>query len=286
MAFPKVLAKIKPATAFPFVLGVFTGTLLTAFLVLALRSLDLDESQSMSPSLAHKLASKPSQVSTPPKIPVSRPKIVSQSLPTLTPVSYNVLTRSEHLQSRVIPIHRTWGEGLADIQYYLRQPGGEQEINFAAKKKIPLVSLERSDGIFLGQFRMWMDICGRKSNQYNWFMKVEDSVYVSTKALEKLLGSLNSSEPLVIGRSVYSSEEDDRSDEGNYCDEAGYVLSWAAVQMLCPVLPWCMENILFENEDVELARCIRMSSGVNCTTSSEVTCNNYWKTLLMCYVHL
>ncbi len=272
MALPKTLTKIKPATAFPFILGVFTGTLLTTFLVLALRSMD----ESQSPLLTHEHSTKPPQTPTPPEIQVSRPKISSQNLPSLSTISYNVLTTSDHLQSRVVPIHRTWGGGLADIQYYLRQPGGEREINFAAKKRIPLVSLESSD-IKVGQselFRIWMDICEQKSSLYNWFMKVEDNVYVNTNELEELLASLNSSEPLLIGRLVYLSEEGEAglSDTGeSYCDESGYIVSWGAVQRLCPVLPWCWENALSDNDEVELARCIRMSGHVNCTTSSEVS---------------
>ena len=40
--------------------------------------------------------------------------------------------------------------------------------------------------------------------------------------------------------------------------------------MLCPVLPTCQEKVMSENEDVEVARCIRNYVGINCTTAYEV----------------
>ena len=272
MAPPKRVNKIRPATAVPFTLGVFTGTMLTAFLVLSLRSIEPEI------LVNHELGTKSPQVATPPQIKISRPKMTSRNLPTLKTISYNIVTSSDNLQTRVLPIHRTWGGGVEDIQYYLHQPGGETEINFAAKKRIPLVSLESSElSSGQGVFRMWMDICERKSSQYNWFMKLKDDAYVNTEALERLLASMNSSEPLLIGRSVYPTEEDGEevglSDGESYCSESGYVVSWGAMQMLCPVLPWCWENTRSENEDVEMARCLRMSGNVNCTVASEASDN-------------
>ena len=40
--------------------------------------------------------------------------------------------------------------------------------------------------------------------------------------------------------------------------------------MLCPVLSTCQEKVMSENEDVEVARCIRNYVGINCTTAYEV----------------
>lgn len=40
--------------------------------------------------------------------------------------------------------------------------------------------------------------------------------------------------------------------------------------MLCPVLPTCQEKVMSENEDVEIARCIRNYVGINCTNAYEV----------------
>ena len=105
-------------------------------------------------------------------------------------------------------------------------------------------------------------------------MKLTDDVYVRTSALENLLSSLNSSEPLLIGRPVYptGAARDKlglREGEG-YCMESGYIVSWGAMERLCAGLPWCQENAKSENEDVEIARCIRIYSRANCTAANEV----------------
>lgn len=270
MAVSKRMVKIRPATAFPFTLGVFTGTLLTAFLVLALRSMDeLDN-----PIPTHNDPSNLPLVVTPPQIEVSRPKKALQVLETHKTISYNVLTSSEFLQKRVLPIHKTWGVGQ-ELQFYLHPPQGEHEIDFVTKKKLPLVPLEGIDSRHgRGIYSMWMDVCERKSSKFNWFMKVRDDAYVNTEALERLLISLNSSESLLIGQSVLpTGEERDKlglKEEEGYCIESGYVVSLGAMEQLCPVLSWCWENAKSDNEDVELARCIRLSSGANCTTAKEV----------------
>ena len=61
------------------------------------------------------------------------------------------------------------------------------------------------------------------------------------------------------------------------CDHAwntfslsGYAISWKTLELLCPVLPTCQEKARSENEDVEVARCIRIYAGINCTTAHEV----------------
>ncbi|CAI8030528.1 Chondroitin sulfate synthase 3 [Geodia barretti] len=59
-----------------------------------------------------------------------------------------------------------------------------------------------------------------------------------------------------------------REGEG-YCMEMGYVLSSGALGSVCPHLEQCWENARSENEDVEVARCVRLATGINCTSSQE-----------------
>lgn len=283
MILTRSVFRIRLATAFPFGLGVFIGTMLTAFLVLAVRSIDdLDSASERAPHEYQGF----SDLELPPALTYTKKSTNLMKIPKDT-VSYNVLSSKEYLQSRVLSIHRTWGSNtdvIGDIEYYLYPPGGDVEINFTVKRRLPVVSLgakstyeihsnNRID--YQGVFRIWMDICERKLDQYKWFVKLQDNVYIKTKEFEKLLSSLNSSEPLLIGQSVFPTG-DDRDHLGlkegeNYCLESGYAASWGAMEQVCPMLGSCQENAKSENEDVEVARCIRTYANVNCTAATEVS---------------
>ena len=283
MILRRPVCRVRLATALPFVLGVFIGTMLTAFLVLAVRS--IDDLGTASERAPHESQGFEDWVLAP-TLTEDKKSTTRIKIPKAT-VSYNILSSKEYLQSRVLSIHRTWGSNtdvIGDIEYYLYPPGGDIEINFAMKRRLPVVSLgvqstyeiyskDRID--YQGVFRVWRDICERKLDQYKWFVKLQDNVYIKPKEFEKLLSSLNSSEPLLIGQSVFPTGED-RDHLGlkegeNYCLESGYAASWGVMERVCPMLGSCQENAKSENEDVEVARCIRKYAKINCTAATEVS---------------
>ena len=276
------MRKVRPATAFPFTLGIFSGTLITAFLCLALKSIDEEKGTVL---ISDPGARGRDAVRMPPAVHVQDEEGF-QGQDQLQPrklVSYNVVSSREALKTRGVAIFRTWGGSLkSELDMYLFPPAMEEEINYALKRRMPIISLgskktfeptkETDDQ---GVFRTLTDICNKKVGSYQWFVKLQDDIYLRTQKLEMLLSSLNSSEPLFIGHSVtpMGQERDELGfKEGeNYCLEAGYVLSWRALSLLCPVLPICRENAKSVNQDVEVARCIRTYVGANCTTSNEVS---------------
>ena len=278
------IRKIRPATAFPFTVGIFSGTLITAFLCLALRSIDEEKGTVL---ISDPGARKQDVVRMPPAVHVEDEVVFLPQKQRDQPqprklVSYNVISSRQALKTRGVAIHQTWGENSKnELDLYLFPPAMEEELNFALKKRMPVVSLsskkmfepvEGSDA--QGIFRTLTNICQNKKGNYQWFVKLQDDVYLRTKELEALLSSLNSSEPLFIGHSVTPMDQE-RDEVGfregeNYCLEAGYVLSWRTLTLICPVLPFCQENARSVREDVEVARCIRDYVGVNCTTSNEV----------------
>lgn len=277
--------KIRLVTALPFVLGMFLGTMLTVFLVLAVRSIDDSPPGNGGKQLVATAYEDIQPPSTYDEVKEIFKEPSDLNMAPRAGVSYNVLSSSKHLQSRVVPIHHTWGGNMdvsGRVSYYLQPPGGEAETKFALKNTLPLVdrkyelpsmALVKSQGVF----RIWRDVCEVKSHQYKWFMKLEDNVYVKTRELERLLMSLNSSEPLLIGQSVFpTGEERERlglKEGENYCLELGYVASWGVIKQVCPMLKRCQENARSENEDVEVARCIRIYANVNCTAAVEVSTN-------------
>ena len=275
------MKRIRLAVAFPFVIGIFIGTSITSFLLLAVQSIDEDPLQENTleetfPDFSIGEGEEADGFSDKPKqAPVFSPSKL---------ISYNVLTSRKALKDQGFAIHRTWGGEKAiqgSIDFYVYPRAGKEEMDFATARKIPVVSLEadeqrNSNGQARnsGLFKLWENICNEKQGQYLWFVKVHDDTYLRKRQLASLLSSFNSSEPLFIGKSVSphgKTREDLGLREGEtYCHEACYALSYKLVEKLCPLLPSCQENIRSDNEDVEIARCIRAQLGVNCTTAAEV----------------
>lgn len=113
-------------------------------------------------------------------------------------------------------------------------------------------------------------------NNYEWFMRVEDAMYLKAEKLLELLNSVNSSKDVYIGRpGSYKANgiqvNEDLYTHEKYClGNAGVVLSRSTLMKLVPNLDTCQEDALTELEDVELGRCLYKNLGLQCTWSYEV----------------
>ena len=285
--------RLRLATFLPFTAGVFLGTLITLFLVLSLRSIDGDtrsaESFRQRSAASLKMPSMPRGFRAEEK-DTSGPSANTaiKTTPRVTAMAaYFVVVPGVELKTRGLAAHKTWASDLGKrVSFYLCPAGTTEEIDFAYKKRIPLVSLSstgrsssarESDGrtTSRGILRAWQDVCEREMGNYRWYVKVEDTSYVHPFRLESVLNALNSSEAHFIGHRVVpegvEGEELGLREGESYCMELGYALSLGAMQRLCPMLKFCQNNARSENEDVELARCVGLSSGVNCTSAREVS---------------
>ena len=267
------MRRIKLSFLIPFVLGIFIGTLITTFLILAVQSIDEE------PNLQGDITDAKAELSEEeieeylPEISQKRAKSPSQL------VSYNVLTSREAIKEGSFFIHQTWGSEKAinkHINYYVHPFARKEEADFAASRKMSIVSLLKESDTHQGTgvFEMWTDICHRKSEKYLWFVKTRDNVYLKKKNLESLLSVLNSSEPMLLGRQISPSgktrEDLGLREDESYCHEACYILSWKAMEKLCSNLESCQENARSTNEDVEIARCLKIHADINCTAATEV----------------
>lgn len=271
--------RVRLGTAFPFGVGVFTGTLITAFLCLALRS--VDEEVALVGGLKE-LGEHREEAGLGEE---ERRQGDYSSLPSLTEpkllISYSVLTSPEKLRTRGLAIRRTWGESVkTKLEFYLFPSGKEEDITFAFSKKIPIASLAGDGGgsdsqsLSQGVFQTLSDICTRKLGQYQWFMKIRDTAYLRPTQLEAILRNLNSSTPLFVGRPKVP-QGDERDELGlregqYYCSGEGYVLSSRTLELVCPALEQCRGNMQSANEDVELSKCVQRHAKVNCTTAYQV----------------
>lgn len=275
--------RIKLTVALPFILGVFLGTMITSFLMLAVQS--IDEESPIQRDIAGEDFPQPELGGVESPDDISDEDQVQAEVLTLSPsrlVSYNILTSEAMFKDRGFAIHRTWGSEKAtqkSMEYYLYPRAGKEEVSFATSRKMRVTSLELEGEEEMmenqGTFNLWKSICEKKLEDYMWFVKLHDVVYLRKTGLMKLLSSLNSSESLFVGKTVFPSgkrREDLGLREGeSYCHEACYVLSWKAVKLLCPKLETCQENARSTNEDVEIARCLKTYLQVQCTAATEVS---------------
>lgn len=281
--------RLRPATAFPFILGVFSGTLLTAFLFLAVRSIEDMEGESLpgmeargDSKLTNRNRLEPSSQLT--SGSETQRKVVF--LPRI-PVSFNVLVSEE---KRGLAILKTWaGETTTkkNVDFYLLPSAQlDKESVLTSLKKTQVVYLEENKDKDIdrksrlqGVFELWKDVCEKTLNKYHWFVHLKDTVYLQADKLEEILNSLNSSKAILFGRSVkpvgYARDELGLREGESYCFEGGYAVSWKTLEMVCPFLSTCQDGAKSENEDVEIARCIKEHAGINCTANAEVYITSY-----------
>jgi hypothetical protein len=274
--------RVRLAVVLPFILGIFFGTMITSFLMLAVQSIDEE------PSLIGQESEDEGFIE--PEEPESFDDMLDEEqknkkAPTLSPsqlASFNVLTSKVAFKDRSSAIHRTWGSEkaiLKSMEYYIYPRAGKEEISFANSRKMKVTSLEMEGDVEgvenQGTFKLWKNICDKKQKGYLWFVKLHDNVYLRRTSLMAMLSSLNSSASMFVGKAVFPSgkrREDLGLREGeSYCHESCYILSWKAVNLLCPKLQTCQENARSTNEDVEIARCIKRHLQVNCTAATEVS---------------
>lgn len=266
--------RVRLATILPFTAGTFLGTLITLFLLLTLRSIE-DETAYIEEQSAGVVV----MPSTPRIIKHSRDVHPTREGFRRELVLYSVLVHKSQLKTRGLASHKTWASDLGNrVKFYQYPAGGDEEVNFALKARMPLINLDsqtrRGSTNTGGVMKSLLDVCRRELGRYQWYAKIDDVTYVLPSELESVLVTLNSSEPHFIGHQVLPEgrkrEELGLREGEGYCMEMGYVMSAATLEQVCPMLEHCQENARSDNEDVELARCVRLATGVNCTSSQEV----------------
>ena len=273
--------RIRLATVLPFTAGIFLGTLITLFLVLTIRSIDEESTVFREDGLTGVVVMPSTPRSTKPQKNLNTHTVIDQTTHHIELASYSVLVEKSQLKTRGLAAHKTWASSLGRrVSYYLFPPGGDEDINFAYKRRMPLITLgggpkkQNRRTTNSGIIQALMDVCQRDLGKYQWYVKIADTTYVRTKQLEKILVTLNSSETQFIGHGVFPEgrkrEELGLREGEGYCLEMGYVMSVRTLQLVCPMLDYCWENARSDNEDVEIARCIRLATGINCTSSLEV----------------
>lgn len=115
-----------------------------------------------------------------------------------------VMTAEKYLTTRAKAVWETWGKEV---------PG--QLLIFSSENstsnQIPLVALPGIDDRYPPQkksFTMLKYMHDNFIDQYEWFMRADDDLYVKTDKLEELLRGVDSRKPLFIGQTGRGTKEE------------------------------------------------------------------------------
>ena len=196
-----------------------------------------------------------------------------------------VVTAEKYLPTRAKAVYETWGREATQVLFFV---GSNCNTDRADLKGLPIVKLSGvADDSYPPQrkvFAMLKYVGEHYVDQFSWFLRADDDVYVRSKKLEVLLDTLNPNDRIYLGRGGLGKEHDmDRIGllrHECYCmGGPGIVLSNAALRAITPFLDHCLAAVEqynsearkpWFNEDVELGRCMSRAIGLQCSTSHEV----------------
>ena len=196
-------------------------------------------------------------------------------------VFVGVQTARKYLNNRMKAAHDTWAQTIpGDVIFF----AGEESKGFVDDAGIPLVILLGvQDSMYPPQKKSFMMLKYMHDiflNQYEWFLRADDDVFINGQMLGKFLSSLNSSKLYSIGQGG-EGREHERNKLGlpknvAYCmGGPGLVISRAMLAKLAPNIDHCLTNTFSLHEDTELGRCIYQFTGVSCTKAAQVSRDFY-----------
>ena len=218
---------------------------------------------------------------------LKRPKYLRQELHICQPLYIGVVTATEFLDTRARDVNNTWGKKAPKIEYFASESHGSHSL--------PVVSLPGVDDTYPPQkkvYRMLRYMHDHYINDYNWFMRADDDVYVRIPELLNFLSKLDPSEDLYIGSPGFGRDNDLERiklyPHERYCmGGPGVIFSRGLLIKLVPHLEDCLENVVVSwNEDLEVGRCISRKLNVQCTWAYEVKKTFYSYCLLLLCVFL
>ncbi|XP_074474227.1 chondroitin sulfate synthase 3 [Sebastes fasciatus] len=186
-----------------------------------------------------------------------------------------VMTAKKYLRSRAVAAYNTWSSSIpGKVEFFSSSGSGSIHVPVP----VPVVSLADVDDSYPPQkksFMMLKYIHDHYLDQYEWFMRADDDVYIRGEKLELFLRSLNSSKPLYLGQTgLGMAEELGRlalEPGENFCmGGPGMIFSREVLRRMVPHISTCLREMYTTHEDVEVGRCVRRFGGTQCVWSYEM----------------
>lgn len=197
-------------------------------------------------------------------------------------VFIGVMTAQKYLDTRARASYETWGQSIPGKMSFFSRAGS------TSNYPIPLVSLAGVDDSYPPQKKSFMMLKYMYDNyvdKFEWFMRVDDDVYIKPDKLEIFLRSINSSKPQFIGQAGLGNKDEfgllSLDYDENFCmGGPGITMSRETLRLVVPHISSCLKNLYSTHEDVEIGRCVKRFSGASCTWSYEVFKNILFEFIL------
>ncbi len=154
-----------------------------------------------------------------------------------------VVTAEKYLNTRAVAINNTWGRDLPNLIYFSSHPN-------KTSIKLPIISLPGvNDTVYPPQRKVYHMLKYMHDNfidDYDFFMRSDDDVYVKTDLLLEILQNINPAQDIYMGCPGFG-RPDDQSRiklEGgeHYCmGGPGVIFSRSALRKLAPHLDTCLK---------------------------------------------
>ncbi|KAK2913350.1 hypothetical protein Q8A67_001749 [Cirrhinus molitorella] len=183
-----------------------------------------------------------------------------------------VMTAQKYLNNRAVAAHRTWAKSIPGKVEFFSSEGSDTSI------PIPIVALQNVDDSYPPQkksFMMLKYMHDHYLDQFEWFMRADDDVYIKSEKLESFLRSLNSSEAIFLGQTGMGARDElgklALEPGENFCmGGPGVIMSREVLRRMVPHIRQCLQEMYTTHEDVEVGRCVRRFAGVQCVWSYEM----------------
>jgi len=120
-------------------------------------------------------------------------------------VFIGVMTAQKYLDTRAKSVFNTWGRSIPGKMSFFSRSGSSSLFD------IPLVSLPGVDDSYPPKKKSFMMLKFMHDNyldKFEWFMRVDDDVYIKPDKLEYFLRSLNSSVPQFVGQAGLGNKDE------------------------------------------------------------------------------
>ncbi|XP_063431679.1 chondroitin sulfate synthase 1-like [Mytilus trossulus] len=183
-----------------------------------------------------------------------------------------VMTTKEYLDTRAVAAFNTWTNscsGSCKVIFFSSEGS-------TTEKQIPLVIVDGMDDSYPPQRKsllMLKYMHDNYINNFEWFMRADDDIFVKGDKIEKFLRPLKSSVSHFIGQASLGKkgEKGKLNRHEIYCMEGpGFLFSYTTLRQVGPHINICINNLLTTHEDVEVGRCVRKYAGLSCTRSFEM----------------
>ena len=205
-------------------------------------------------------------------------------------VLIGVLTAQKYIHSRAVAAYETWVQDVpGKVLFY----SSKQTI---APKNIELISLDVDDSYppQKKSFMMLQHMHQNYGNDYQFFMRADDDIYIRGDLLKQFLKSINAkNKSLYIGQAGLGNKHEFGAlylnNSENFCmGGPGIIMTAPTLAIVAKHAEDCLRNLYTHHEDVELGRCIHHYANISCTWAYEVCCSieKYIKLIVMSLIFM